>query len=142
MQDNEFQLKESFKSKQEAVEYAEKINKAYSDLKESFQTKLNERFDKLEKLLADQGNTLEKQSQTLETQGKALDDLKTDNSQLAREVLRLNKRVVGLEREAINANQYGRCWQLELLEFTRDYHLSIHRLKRNAPPSFPSLEKL
>ena len=107
MTENDFQIKESFKSKQEAVEYAEKLNKAYTDLKDSFNKKLDERFDKLEKLLADQ-------SKSLETQGKALDDLKTDNGQLAREVARLNKRVVTLEREAINANQYGRRRQLEL----------------------------
>ena len=71
--------------KKEAQEYALQITNLYTDLKEDFLSRL----DKLESFME-------------------------DNRMLCREIARLNSRVVGLEREVLNRDQYARRRQIEL----------------------------
>ena len=71
--------------KKEAQKYSHEITKLYNDLKDDFVSRL----DKLESFME-------------------------DNRILCREISRLNNRVVSLEREVLNRDQYARRRQIEL----------------------------
>ena len=83
---------DKLKTKNDAIQYAHDITQKYNALIDD-QNKLeaiNTRLGKLEQLI------------------------KAENKELCREVARLNNRVVSLEREVLNRDQYARRRQLEL----------------------------